>query len=119
MQTPITPKGTNLPFQDFAQLEIRVGTIASAAPVANNPEMLQLGVDFGIKIGQLTILAAIAQSYNPNDALGNQVVAVINLAPITIQGITSQGHLLFAHDKNGKPWLILAGPNLHDGALVG
>ena len=119
MQTPITPKASSLPFSYFAELDIRVGTIASAAVVPNNDELLMLGVDFGQELGILTILAAIAQSYNPETALGQQVVAVVNLAPITIMGITSQGHLLFGHDKNGKPWLVLAGPNLHNGAEVG
>lgn len=111
------PKPTNLPAEDFFKFDIRVGTITQAEPVKKS-KLLNLQVSFGPEIGTRTILAGIAEAFNPESLPGLQVVAVLNLAPREMKGIMSHGMLLAGHSATGQ--LILVNPNgIAEGGEVG
>ena len=82
---------------DFARIELRVGTVLSAAAVPKAKKLLQLSVDLG-EPGPRSIVAGIAETYAPDQIVGKQVIVVANLEPATIRGIASQGMLLAAGD---------------------
>lgn len=90
----------------FSAVDLRVGTVVSAEKVKKSNKLLCLQVDFGTEKRQ--IVAGIAQSYNPEDLPGQQVVGVYNLKPATLFGLKSEGMLLAAKDKSGS--LVLVGP---------
>lgn len=79
---------------EFNKLDIRVGSVIEAKPVANTEKLLQLIVDFGTE--KRTIVAGIARSYSPKTLKGKRVLVLMNLKPIKIKGILSQGMLLTA-----------------------
>ncbi|HTI11567.1 MAG TPA: methionine--tRNA ligase [Puia sp.] len=87
-------------YDDFAKLDLRVGTIVSAGKVEKADKLLKLEVDLGTE--QRTIVSGIAQHFNPADIVGKQVVVVANLAPRKMRGIESNGMILMAEDKEGK-----------------
>lgn len=112
-----TPKPTNLSADDFFKFDIRVGTITQAEPVKKS-KLLNLQVSFGSEIGSRTILAGIAEAYNPEGLIGLQIVAVLNLAPREMKGIMSHGMLLAGRSATGQ--LILVNPNgIAEGEEVG
>lgn len=111
-------KPENLLFEDFAKLDLRVGTIQTAENIKNSKKLLKLEVFFGKEIGTRIILAGIAGSYQPNLLGGRKVVAVLNLAPRSMMGIESHGMLLASQDKQDIIWLMDPGP-IEDGAEVG
>ncbi|HEX3482540.1 MAG TPA: methionine--tRNA ligase [Kofleriaceae bacterium] len=82
---------------DFARIELRVGTVLSAAAVPKARKLLQLSVDLG-EPEPRSIVAGIAETYAPDQIVGKQVIVVANLEPATIRGIASQGMLLAAGD---------------------
>ena len=82
---------------DFGKIELRVGTVLSAAAVPKAKKLLHLSVDLG-EPAPRSIVAGVAEAYAPDQLVGKQVIVVANLAPATIRGITSQGMILAAGD---------------------
>jgi methionyl-tRNA synthetase len=87
-------------YDDFAKLDLRVGTILAAGKVEKADKLLKLEVDLGSE--RRTIVSGIAQHFNAEDIIGKQVVVVANLAPRKMRGIDSNGMILMAEDKEGK-----------------
>ena len=87
-------------YDDFAKLDLRVGTILSAAKVEKADKLLKLEVDLGTE--QRVIVSGIAQHFKAEEIIGKQVVVVANLAPRKMRGIESNGMILMAEDKEGK-----------------
>ncbi len=88
--------GTTIQYDDFAKVELRVGTILEAKPAPKGDRLLVLQVDLGVERRQ--ILAGIRQHYQPEQLIGKQIIVVANLAARTMMGLTSQGMLLAATD---------------------
>lgn len=104
-------------FDEFIRADIRVGTITTAAPVPKS-KLLNLTVSFGPEIGVRTVLAGIAEAYNAEALPGLQIVAVVNLPPREMKGITSQAMLLAGRSSTGQ--LILVSPNgIAEGEKIG
>jgi len=91
-------------FEDFSQLDLRVGTILAAEKVKKTKKLLQLQVDLGEEVR--TIVSGIAESFTPEEVVGRKVTVLTNLAPRTIRGVESQGMLLMTEDKNGKTVMV-------------
>jgi len=87
-------------FDDFAKIALKVGTILSAEKVAKADKLLKLEVDMGTELR--TIVSGIALHFSPEQIIGQQVVVVANLAPRKMKGIESNGMILMAEDKSGK-----------------
>jgi methionyl-tRNA synthetase len=86
--------------EDFAKIDLKVGTILSAQKVEKADKLLNLQIDLGFD--KRTILSGIAQHFSPEEIIGKQVVVVANLAPRKMRGIESNGMILMAEDKEGK-----------------
>jgi methionyl-tRNA synthetase len=96
---PVVVKPT-IEYDDFAKLDLKVGTILTAEKVAKADKLLKLEVDLGFE--KRTIVSGIALHFQPEDIIGKQVVVVTNLAPRKMRGIESNGMILMADDKDGK-----------------
>lgn len=102
---------------DFGKIDLRVGTITSAEAIPKS-KMLKLSVSFGPELGTKTVLAGIAKDFPPETLPGTQVLAVVNLPPREMKGLTSEAMLLATHNLEGK--LVLAScPGAPDGAPLG
>ena len=96
----IEPQKETIDFEDFTKLDMRVGTILEAVKVAKTKKLLQLKVDVGIDVR--TIVSGIAESFSPEDIIGQQVTVITNLAPRKIRGVESQGMILMTDTPDGK-----------------
>jgi methionyl-tRNA synthetase len=96
----VEPQKETIEFEDFTKLDIRVGTILEAEKVAKTKKLLQLKVDVGIDVR--TIVSGIAESFSPEDIIGQQVTVLTNLAPRKIRGVESQGMILMTDTPDGK-----------------
>jgi len=103
-------------FDDFAKLELKVGTIISAAKVEKADKLLKLSVDLGTETR--TIVSGIALHFTPEEIVGKQVTVVTNLAPRKMKGIESQGMILMAEDSNVKLHFINPEEKINPGAGV-
>jgi methionyl-tRNA synthetase len=112
---PVEHKG-EIQYDDFAKLELRVGTITSAEKVAKADKLLKLEVDLGFE--KRTIVSGIALHFSPEAIVGKQVVVVANLAPRKMRGIESNGMILMAEDKDGKLKFVNPDESTINGAMV-
>ncbi len=87
-------------FDDFAKIDLKVGTIVSAEKVQKADKLLKLQIDLGFETR--TIVSGIALHYKPEEIVGKQVTVVVNLAPRKMRGIESNGMILMAEDAAGK-----------------
>jgi methionyl-tRNA synthetase len=87
-------------YDDFAKIDLKVGTILSAEKVAKADKLLKLEIDLGFE--KRTIVSGIALHFKPEEIIEKQVVVVANLAPKKMKGIESNGMILMAEDKEGK-----------------
>lgn len=93
-------------YDDFAKLDIRVGTVRAAEIVPETDKLIKCTVDFG-ELGERTIVSGIAEWKRPEDLVGLQLPYIVNLAPRVLRGVESQGMLLAASDESG---LVLLRP---------
>jgi methionyl-tRNA synthetase len=87
-------------FEDFAKIDLKVGTITAAEKVEKADKLLKLEIDLGFE--KRTIVSGIALHFDPTAIIGKQVVVVANLAPRKMRGIESNGMILMAEDADGK-----------------
>lgn len=112
-QQPAKPE---IIYDDFAKLDLRVGTVTACEKVEKADKLLKLSVDLGTETR--TIVSGIAMHYKPEEMINKQVVVVINLAPRKMRGIESQGMILTAEDKDGKLRLLKPEEAVSPGSTV-
>lgn len=86
-----------LSIEEFAKLDLRVGTVRSAEPHPNADRLLVLHVDLG-EDQPRQLVAGIRAAYDPAHLVGRQIVVVANLQPAELRGVESRGMLLAASD---------------------
>ena len=98
--------GAEIVYEDFAKVDLRVGTIIAAEKVEKADKLLKLEIDLGFE--KRTVVSGIAMHYKPEDIIGKQVTVVANLAPRKMRGIESKGMILMAENAEGQ--LIFVSP---------
>ena len=101
---------------DFMKVELRVGRILEAEAVPKSKKLVKLLVDAGTE--RRTILAGIAEAYQPEQLVGRTVAFVANLKPAKLMGIESNGMILAASTGDGKPTLVAFEGPVEPGARV-
>jgi methionyl-tRNA synthetase len=89
----------DISFDDFMEMDLRVGTVTTAEPVPDADKLLRLEVDIGLKERQM--LAGVAEQMAPDDLIGLEVVVVANMEPKEMFGFESQGMVLMAEEPDG------------------
>ena len=84
---------------DFRKLDLRIGRVRAVEPHPRADRLLVLKVDLGSEERQL--VAGIRPFYEPSKLLGREVVVVVNLEPVKLRGVESQGMLLATQDPAG------------------
>lgn len=103
-------------YDDFAKIDLKVGTIVTAEKVEKADKLLKLTIDLGFETR--TVVSGIALHYKPEEIIGKQVTVVANLAPRKMRGIESNGMILMAEDSAGKLHFISPENNIEPGSNV-
>jgi methionyl-tRNA synthetase len=110
---PTTTQGTAAPatsapaeparisIDDFMKVEMRVAKVLAAERVPKSNKLLKLQVDVGAE--HRTLVAGIAEAYEPESLVGKTIVIVFNLKPAKLMGIESNGMVLAASPDAGGP----------------
>ena len=95
---------TRISIDDFMKVELRTAKVLAAEVVPKSKKLIKLTVEVGAE--QRTILAGIAEAYQPEQLVGRSIVIVANLKPAKLMGIESNGMVLAASTEGGKPSLL-------------
>lgn len=113
---PITTK-ENVTFEEFAKIDIRVGTVLECEKVPKADKLLRFRIDDGMD-GR-TILSGIAAYYpNPEELVGTQVCFIANFAPRKLRGIDSEGMILSAENPDGTLTLVQPQTTMTNGSQI-
>ncbi|MDD4576210.1 MAG: methionine--tRNA ligase, partial [Bacteroidales bacterium] len=96
--------------------DLRVATILEAEKVPKTKKLLKLLMDTGID--KRTIVSGIAEFYEPQNIVGEQVCMIVNLAPREIKGILSQGMILMAENANGELCFLNPSKKVKSGSTI-
>ena len=105
------PQKDLIQYEDFAKMDLRVGTILEAEKMPKANKLLVLKVDTGIDVR--TIVSGIAESFTPEEIVGRKVTVLVNLAPRALRGVESQGMILMTTNAEGK--LVFVNPDAEVG----
>ncbi|WP_343623025.1 methionine--tRNA ligase [Flavobacterium lindanitolerans] len=105
------PQKDLIQYEDFAKMDLRVGTILEAEKMPKANKLLVLKIDTGIDIR--TIVSGIAESFTPEEIIGKKVTVLANLAPRNLRGVESQGMILMTTNPEGK--LVFVNPDAEAG----
>ncbi|MDR2680752.1 MAG: methionine--tRNA ligase [Tannerella sp.] len=110
------PVRETVSFDDFAKLDIRVGTVLECIRVPKADKLLQFRIDDGL--GGRTVISGIANYYKPEELVGKQVCFIANLAPRKLKGIVSEGMILSAENADGSLAVIMPEKKVMPGSEV-
>ena len=99
---PVEP--ARITIDEFMKVELRVAKVLAAERVPKSNRLLKLQVDVGSE--QRTLVAGVADAYEPETLVGRSVVIVFNLKPAKLMGVESNGMVLAASPEGGKPMLV-------------
>jgi methionyl-tRNA synthetase len=94
------PQKETIEYDDFAKMDLRVGTILEAEKMPKANKLLILKIDTGIDVR--TIVSGIAESFSPEEIIGKRVTVLVNLAPRNLRGVDSEGMILMTTNSEGK-----------------
>jgi len=110
------PAKENISYEQFAAMDIRIGTVLEAELVPKTSKLMKLKIDTGFD--QRTVVSGIAEYFRPEEVVGRQVSILVNLEPRTLRGIESQGMILMAENTDGKLEFVLPSQPLANGSQV-
>lgn len=113
-----TDASTDISFDDFMKVDVRVGEIVKSEAVPKSDKLLKLDVYLG-ELGTRTIMAGIAKSYDLQGIVGQRVLVVVNLAPRKMMGVESHGMLLAGHDPATGTITLATCPSVPPGERIG
>ncbi|MCH9006558.1 methionine--tRNA ligase [candidate division KSB1 bacterium] len=103
-------------FDEFKKIDMRVAKVLSAEKVEKTDKLLRLEVQIGEEKRQ--IVAGMAEFLSPDELVGKTVVVVVNLQPVKIRGLESQGMLLAAETESGELSLVTVEKEIASGAKI-
>ena len=121
METPnqaaaVAPAKAVVSYDQFSEMDIRVGTIVAAEKVEKTQKLLKLTIDTGMDTR--TVVSGIAEHYAPEAIIGQQVSILVNLAPRELKGILSEGMILMAENAEGTLCFVTPSTAMPAGSTI-
>jgi methionyl-tRNA synthetase len=101
----------------FSKVDLRVAKVIGVKDIPEADKLYMLNLDLG-KLGKRVIVAGMKPYYTPEEITGKSIVVVVNLKPVKIRGVTSNGMLLAAEDGKGIVALLNPGDSIPGSEVV-
>lgn len=111
-----TPHKDEIMIEDFDKIELRVAKVLECE---QHPKADKLLV-FKLKVGseERQIVSGIAKFYKPEDLIGKKLVVVLNLKPVKLRGVVSEGMILSAATEDDTSLVTISAEGIIDGVEV-
>ncbi len=116
LNAPVAEQKPLISYEDFAKMDIRMGTILAAERVPKTDKLMKLTVNTGIDTR--TIVSGIAEHFTPEECVGRQVSVLVNLVPRKLKNIESQGMILMAEGHDGKLHFVSTEKKIKEGCSI-
>jgi methionyl-tRNA synthetase len=113
--SPQAASHQRISIEEFAKVEMRVGQILHAERIEGSRKLIKMRVDLGSEMRQ--VVAGIAGAYEPDGLLNKKIILVVNLQPVKLMGVVSDGMVLAAVDGD-RPILATFTEDVPNGALI-
>ena len=103
-------------FEDFMKMQLQVGEIIACEEVKKSKKLLCSQVKIGSQVKQ--IVSGIKSNYKPEDMVGKKVMVLVNLKPVKLAGVLSEGMILCAEGLDGELALMTPDKDMPAGAEI-
>ena len=107
---------SQISFEEFKKLDMRVGTVISVERVPRTERLYKIAVDLGEADRRQTV-SSLVEYYSPEQLLGKKIIFLANLKPTKFAGESSEGMLLAA-ERGDKLVLLTSDKEIENGAKV-
>jgi methionine--tRNA ligase beta chain len=107
---------TEIPFEEFQKLDLRIGKILEASHVPGSRNLIKMIVDFGDEKRQA--VAGLLQYYKPEELVGKKCAFILNLQRRKLMGIESQCMVFAAEDSKGNVVLLQPEKDITEGSRI-
>ncbi len=106
----------DISFQEFQNLDIRVGRITAVEDIPDSKNLYRLEVDFGTE--KRTAVAGLKKHYSPQALTDKKFVFILNLERRKLMGIESECMILAAEDDAGNIVVLQPQKDIIEGSRV-
>ncbi len=111
-----TDKKEQISIDDFAKIELKIAKVLACEKVEKSKKLLKLTVKVGEE--QRTVVSGIALAYSPEEMVGKKLAMITNLKPVKLCGITSEGMIICAEDKEGNLAFLTPEKDIEEGSQI-
>ena len=109
-------EGELITYDDFLKVHLKIGKVVQAERIPGMKKILKVKVDIGEEQRNLAVGAAL--HYKPEELVGRFVVVCTNLEAKKIGGIISNGMLLAADGRDGRPVFLTVAEEVPSGSII-
>lgn len=111
-----TENKVEVSYEEFINMDFRVGKIVACEEVKKSRKLLCFKVQIGNN--EMQIISGVKEYYKPEEVIGKKVMILVNLKPVTLAGMLSEGMILSAEDANGQLSFMVPERDVLDGAEI-
>ncbi|NLY44425.1 MAG: methionine--tRNA ligase [Tissierella sp.] len=101
---------------DFDKVKLRLAEVIKCEDHPKADKLLVLTLKIGEEVRQ--VVSGIKKWYSADDLVGKKVVVIVNLKPVKLRGVESNGMILAAEDDEGNLSLLTTLEELNSGATI-
>ena len=109
-------KKPEISIDDFVKIELKIAKVIACEKVEKSKKLLKLTVKLGEE--ERTVVSGIALAYSPEEMVGKKLAMITNLKPVKLCGITSEGMIICAENKEGKLAFLTPEKDIEDGSEI-
>ncbi len=107
---------TEIPFDEFQKLDLRIGKIVEAAQIPGSRNLIKMMIDFGTEKRQA--VAGLLKWYKPEDLVGKKCAFILNLQHRVMMGVESQCMIFAAEDEAGNVVVLQPEKDIVEGSKI-
>jgi len=113
---PEVEKKPEITIDEFDKVQIQVGEILQCEPIKKAKKLLVSQIRIGNEVRQ--VVSGIANYYKPEEMVGKKVAVIMNLKPVTLCGMLSEGMILAAGDDDGNLSVLIVDKDIISGSEI-
>ena len=116
VEEKVVEKKPEISIDDFGKVQLQIAKVIACEKVEKSKKLLKLTVKVGEETR--TVVSGIALHYTPEQLIGKKLAMITNLKPVKLCGITSEGMIICAEDKDGTVSFLTPEKDVTEGSQI-